>query len=237
MEILRRNGRYRVRITVEQTPAPVQTHLSNGWVGIDANLTFLALCHSLPNGNPREFNGFGVCVATRATIGNPQLFDGRSNQPNALVVRSRSKRWAKDRGAGLVVEDLRFINDRDFSAKFNRATHEFNYRALLTAVERQATREGVAWRKVKPAYTSMIGRFKYQPQYGISVHQAALVIGRRGGLKVFRENVPKALRQWMQAQARWDDSPYRKTDWSAWNRLKRALTAAVKKPHLDSNVD
>ncbi|PSR32540.1 MAG: hypothetical protein C7B46_13795, partial [Sulfobacillus benefaciens] len=52
---------------------------------------------------------------------------------------------------------------RDVSAKFNRVMHQFNYRALLTAVERQATREGVALRKVKPAYTSLIGRVKYQP--------------------------------------------------------------------------
>ncbi len=71
------------------------------------------------------------------------------------------------------MEDLRFIHDRDVSAKFHRVTHQFHYRALLTAVERQAAREGVTLRKVKPAYTSIIGRFKYQPHYGISVHHAA----------------------------------------------------------------
>ena len=59
-------------------------------------------------------------------------------------------------------------------AKLNRVTHPFNYQALLTAVERQA-------RKVQPAYPSIIGRFKYLPQYGMRVHHAAaIVIGRRG---------------------------------------------------------
>ncbi|WP_430626641.1 IS200/IS605 family accessory protein TnpB-related protein [Sulfobacillus thermotolerans] len=140
--------------------------------------------------------------------------------------------WAKARGAGLVVEDLQFIHDRDVSAKFNRVTHQFNYRALLTAVERQAAREGVALRKVKPAYTSIIGRFKYQPQYGMSVHHAAaLVIGRRGGLKVRRENVPKALRLWMQDRDQWNDPTYRKNDWSAWARIKRIMTKTLASHH------
>ncbi|MHB1610404.1 MAG: IS200/IS605 family accessory protein TnpB-related protein [Sulfobacillus sp.] len=229
VEILRRQGRYQVRITVEEVPAPLHTDPHNGWVGVDTNVTFFALCHVLPDGNPHAF----------ATIGDPRLFDVRSTQRDALVGRLaiETVQWAKDRGAGLVVEDLQFIHDHDVSAKFNRVTHQFNYRALLTAVERQATREGVALRKVKPAYTSLIGRVKYQPHYGISVHHAAaLVIGRRGGLKVWRENIPKDLRQWMQAQGQWNDSTYRKTDWSAWNRLKRALTAALKKQHQYLNA-
>ena len=229
VEILRCRGRYQVRITVEEVPAPSHTDPPNGWVGVDTNVTFFALCHVLPDGNPHAF----------ATIGNSRLYDVRSTQRDALVgsLAIETVQWAKDRGAGLVVEDLRFIHDRDVSAKFNRVTHQFNYRALLTAIERQAAREGVALRKVKPAYTSLIGLVKYQPHYGISVHHAAaLVIGRRGGLKVWRENVPKALRQWMQAHGQWNDATYRQTDWSAWNRLKRALTAALKKRHQYLNA-
>ncbi|MCL4521885.1 MAG: transposase, partial [Firmicutes bacterium] len=132
VEILRRHGRYQVRITVEEVPAPLQTHPHHGWVGVDTNSTFLALCHVLPNGNHHAF----------ATIGDPRLFDARSTQRDALVggLAVETVQWAKARGAGLVVEDLQFIHDRDVSAKFNRVTHQFNYRALLTAVERQAAR-------------------------------------------------------------------------------------------------
>ncbi len=234
VEILRRQGRYQVRITVEEAPAPIQTDPRQGWVGVDTNRTFLALCHVLSNGNPHAF----------ATIGDPRLFDVRSTQRDALVggLAVETVQWAKARRAGLVVEDLQFIHDRDVSAKFNRVTHQFNYRALLTAVERQAAREGVTLRKVKPAYTSIIGRFKYQPQYGISVHHAAaLVIGRRGGLKVpgsdgspgkvRRENVPKALRLWMQDRDQWNDPTYRKNDWSAWARIKRIMTKTLASHH------
>ncbi|MHB1956790.1 MAG: IS200/IS605 family accessory protein TnpB-related protein [Sulfobacillus sp.] len=224
VEILRRHGRYQVRITVDEVPVPVQTDPRQGWVGVDTNSTFLALCHVLPNGNPHAF----------ATFGDPRLFDIRSTHRDALVGRLavETVQWAKDRGAGLVIEDLQFLHDRDVSAKFNRVTHQFNYRALLTAVERQAAREGVALRKVKPAYTSIIGRFKYQPQYGMSVHHAAaLVIGRRGGLKVRRENVPKALRLWMQDRNQWNDPTYRKNDWSAWARIKRIMTKMLASHH------
>ncbi len=224
VEILRRQGRYQVRVTVEEVPAPIQTDPRHGWVGVDTNSTFLALCHVQADGNPQTF----------ATIGDPRLYDVRSTQRDALVggLAVETVQWAKARGAGLVVEDLQFIHDRDVSAKFNRVTHQFNYRSLLTAVERQAAREGVALRKVKPAYTSIIGRFKYQPQYGISVHHAAaLVISRRGGLKVRRENVPKALRLWMQARHQWNDSSYRKNDWSTWARIKRTATKTLASQH------
>ena len=221
VEILRRQGRYQVRITVEEAPAPIQTDPRQGWVGVDTNSTCLALCHVLPDGNPQAF----------ATRGDPRLGDVRSPQRDALVGRLavETVRWAKDRGAGLVLEDLRFIHDRDVSAKFNRVTHPFTYRALLTAMEREALRKGVEIRQVKPAYTSIIGRLKYQPQYGISVHQAAaLVIGRRGGLKVpgsdgspgkvRRENVPKAWQQWMHDHRQWNDTQYRQNDWSVFRR-------------------
>ena len=228
VEILRRKGRYQVRITVEESPAPVQTSARNGWVGVDTNSNFLALCHVLPDGNPQAF----------ATMGDPRLYDVRSTQRDALVghLAVDTVQWAKARGAGLVVEDLRFIHDRDVSAKFNRVTHQFNYRALLTAIEREALREGVEIRHVHPAYTSIIGRFKYQPQYGISVHRAAaLVIGRRGGLKIRRENVPKRLRHWMQARHPWHDEAYRKNDWSTWARIKRMAiqTLATQHQYLD----
>ncbi len=222
VEILRRHGRYQVRITVEEEPAALQTYPVNGWVGVDTNVTFLALCHVRPDGNPQGF----------ATFGDSRLYDARATQRDAIIgaVTHQAVQWAKERGAGLVVENLDFIHDKDVSAKFNRVTHQFTYRAFLTALKRQAAREGVEVRKAKPAYTSIIGRLKYQPQYGISVHHAAaLVIGRRGGLKVWRENVPKPLREWMQRRGKWSGTAYRRTDWSAWNKVTQEIKIVLLK--------
>ena len=229
VEILRRQGRYQVRITVEEAPAALQTYPVNGWVGVDTNVTFLALCHVRPDGNPQGF----------ATFGDSRLYDPRATQRNAIIgdVTHQAVQWAKERGAGLVIENLKFIHDKDVGAKFNRMTHQFTYRAFLMALARQAAREGVEVRQTKPAYTSMIGRFKYQPQYGISVHHAAaLVIGRRGGLKMWRENVPKPLREWMQGQGKWNDTSYRKTDWSAWNKIQQEIKAVLLKHHQYLNA-
>ena len=229
VEILRRSGHYQVRITVEEEPAALQTYPVNGWVGVDTNVTFLALCHVRPDGNPQDF----------ATFGDSHLYDARATQRDAIIgaVTHQAVQWAKERGAGLVVENLDFIHDKDVSAKFNRVTHQFTYRAFLTALTRQAAREGVEVRQAKPAYTSIIGRFKYQPQYGISVHHAAaLVIGRRGGLKVWRENVPKSLREWMQRREKWNNTAYRRTDWSAWNKIAQEIKIVLLHHHQYLNT-
>jgi IS605 OrfB family transposase len=223
VEILRRQGRYPVRITVEEEPATLQTYPMNGWVSVDTNVTFLALCHVTPDGNPQEFIPFG----------DSRLYDARSTQREAIIMGSlthQTVQWAKERGAGLVIENLKFRHDKDISAKFNRVTHEFTYRVFLTSLTRHAAREGVEMQEVPPAYTSIIGRFKYQTQYGISGHHAAaLVIGRRGSRKVWRENVPKVLREWMQQHEKWDETAYRKADWSAWSRIQKTMTAVLKK--------
>ena len=92
VEILRRQGRYQVRVTVEEVPAPIHTDPRHGWVEVDTNSTFLALCHVLPNGNPHAF----------ATIGDPRLFDVRSTQRDALGEVSRSRPFS---GLRLVERD------------------------------------------------------------------------------------------------------------------------------------
>ena len=216
VEILRRDGVYHVHITAEEAPAKIVTYPINGWVGMDANPTLLALCHIHPDGNPAAF--------TKVSEG--QLYDARSNRRDWLIGNMAKEvvTFAKKRGAGLVVEDLKFVNDKETSRKFRRITHQFVYRKVIETVERRAEREGVEIRKVHPAYTSVIGRLKYQPQYGISVHSsAALVIARRGGLKIRRENVPKVLREWLQTKQPFNEQAYRKSDWSIWSQAKKVI--------------
>jgi len=84
----------------------------------------------------------------------------------SFTVGHHGYRWQTDEWffvLAKVVEDLPFIHDREVSGKFNRVTHPFNYRALLTAIEREEPREGGACRQVLPAHPSIIGRFKYPP--------------------------------------------------------------------------
>ncbi len=84
VEILRRHGRYQVRITVEEVPAPLQTHPHHGWVGVDTNSTFLALCHVLPNGNHHAFDDRGP-PSLRCPIDPTRRVGGRSRGRNSSV--------------------------------------------------------------------------------------------------------------------------------------------------------
>ena len=63
---------------------------------------------------------------------------------------------------------------------------------MLQALTRRGLRHGFQIKQVNPAYTSIIGRFKYAEKYGLSVHEAAaFVIGRRG--LGYKEKLPKEL--------------------------------------------
>jgi hypothetical protein len=76
--------------------------------------------------------------------------------------------------------------------RFNRFTHHFKKKKLTETIVRRGMRLGFCIKKVNPAYTSVIGRFKYMKKYGLSVHEsAALVIGRRG--LGYQEQLPKEL--------------------------------------------
>ena len=71
-------------------------------------------------------------------------------------------------------------------------SHNFVYRKLLESIERKAIRCGVRLFKVNPAYTSIIGKYKYATAYGLSFHQAAAFVIARRGLG-FRESIPKKI--------------------------------------------
>ena len=59
--------------------------------------------------------------------------------------------------------------------------HNFIYRKMIEAVKSRAVKEGVEVIEVPAAYTSVVGKLKYQDMYSLSVHNAAaMVIGRLG---------------------------------------------------------
>ena len=72
--------------------------------------------------------------------------------------------------------------------------HSFAKNKMQKALISRGLKDGFKIKKVNPAYTSVIGRFKYAKMYGLSVHEAAsFVIGRRG--LGFEEKIPKEIIQ------------------------------------------
>ncbi|RHW30807.1 IS200/IS605 family accessory protein TnpB-related protein [Oceanobacillus profundus] len=93
---------------------------------------------------------------------------------------------------GFVLEDLTFQQIHDTNKMLNRLTANFAYRKLHHALMTRGLKYGFKMKQVNPAYTSVIGRFKYSKMYGLSAHEAAsYVIGRRG--LGFDEKIPREL--------------------------------------------
>jgi len=117
----------------------------------------------------------------------------RSNLAGEIAKEVIDYLFEKNVGA-IVIEDLKIKQTHDTDKKFNRLTSNFAYRKMHNALYSRGLKCGLKIKQVNPAYTSVIGRFKYSKMYGLSVHEAAsFVIGRRGlGLE---EKVPKELIQ------------------------------------------
>ena len=220
VEILRKNSRYFVHISIEEEPAKINTYVSNGVMGIDTNPDGLAMCHIQTDGNPLSFSWFGE--GKLQDVSTSKRLNLIGNLVKEIVLK------AKDQGAPIVVENLKFVKDKEVSAKFNRMSHSFCYRKILEGLERRCLREGVEFINVHPAYTSLIGRLKYQQQYHISVHQsAALVIARRG-LGIKNETVPDQLIKLCVNPK--DILNFKKqTNWKQWSAIQKTVTNILKK--------
>jgi IS605 OrfB family transposase len=98
---------------------------------------------------------------------------------------------------GLVIEDLSFDSDFSYNKNYNRKISNFRSNAL-NLLECKCLKKGVAIRKVHPAYTSLIGKYKYSRSYNLSTHVlASYVIARRG--LGFKEKIPP-IYKWLFSQ-------------------------------------
>ncbi|MEH7484295.1 IS200/IS605 family accessory protein TnpB-related protein [Neobacillus drentensis] len=92
----------------------------------------------------------------------------------------------------MVIEDITLKQDHDTNKRFNRLVNSFAKTKIQKSIISRGIKFGFKIKKVNPAYTSVIGRFKYSKKYGLSVHEAAaFVIGRRG--LGFDEKIPQEV--------------------------------------------
>ena len=98
---------------------------------------------------------------------------------------------------GLVFEDLSFAQEFSYGKKRNRKLSNFKTSAL-DLLERKCLKRGVAVKKIHPAYTSLIGTYKYSRLYNLSPHILASYVIARKGLG-FKEEIP-TLYKWLLAQ-------------------------------------
>ena len=100
---------------------------------------------------------------------------------------------AKEKGKAIAMENLKKVNKGfrgNGKANLRKRLHHWNFKSLLSKIERTARLNGVEVIKVNPAFTSVIGALKYAPQFGIDKDIAgSYVIGRRA--LGFKEEVPE----------------------------------------------
>ncbi|MTI83000.1 MAG: IS200/IS605 family element transposase accessory protein TnpB [Firmicutes bacterium] len=223
VEILRREGKYYVHVTIEEEiPVPYN---AIGVTGIDTNPDGLGMVMVDYLGQYRGSQWLGEGEWTYA----------RSNRKDNLIgeMAKQAVTAAKSKGYAVAVEDLKFKNDKSVTAKFNRMSHGFIWSKFLEYIDRCAAREGVPLIKVKPAFTSVIGTLKYQHMYGLSTHQSASYVIARRGLEFTHENIPKVLLEKLIKK-----KPEFKlmTNWKQWSAIKKAIQKHLKKKGVNSLV-
>lgn len=216
VEILRRDGKYYVHVTIEQeTPVPYN---AKGAAGVDTN----------PDGLGVALTDYLGQYRGSLWLGQGEWTYARSNRRTNLIgeMAKRVVTLAKETGNALMMEDLKFKNDKSLTAKFNRISHGFIWAKFLEYVDRCAAREGVPVIKVKPAFTSLIGILKYQHMYGISNHESAAYVITRRGLGFDQEKIPKVLLDKLI-----EKKPEFKlmSNWKQWSVIKKAVLTKIKK--------
>ena len=167
-----KEGKFYITISWEE-PDPVKiTDVSKGVIGVDTN----------PNGEAlSEINSTGN-LQSHIFLKNDRIQFASTGKRDydIRVMAVKIVNIAKQAGKPLVLEQLNFKN-KSKGKKFNRMSHNFIYRKMIEAIKSRAIKEGVEVFEVPAAYTSVVGKLKYQNMYSLSVHNAAaMVIGRLG---------------------------------------------------------
>ena len=237
----KRDGKgWRVFLTTEMADVPVVTDRRLGAVGVDLNADHLAVCETDAQGNP--VHAFRVPLVT---------YGKSTEQAKALIgdAVARVVAYAKGVGKPVMLEKLDFQRKKSDlqgeSPKYCRMLSSFSYSKVLAFFQSRGFREGVGVCQVNPAYSSLIGRVKFQERYGLSAHQAsALVLARR--LLGFSECVPR--RETISCLSADGGrvtfrAPVRKRGkhvWSQWGAIERGLRAAhgaQRRPVASSDLD
>jgi transposase, putative, N-terminal domain len=173
-----KNGNVYAFISVEEKLPPITIKKDSGVIGIDINAYpfHLALATASKDGNLENYQAISL----------HELLDVSSEKRQYLEwqIAHHIIEIAKKENKAIAIENLDKIpkgKRGDGFAKLRQKLQKWIYKRLLNKIEITARRNGIEIRKVNPAYTSLIGKLKYAPQFNIDKDiAAAFVIARRG---------------------------------------------------------
>ncbi|MFP3253728.1 MAG: IS200/IS605 family accessory protein TnpB-related protein [Hydrogenobaculum sp.] len=186
-----KNGKVYAFISVEEKLPPITIKKDNGIIGIDVNAYpfHLALATASKDGNLENYQAISL----------HELLDVSSEKRQYLEwqIAHQIIEIAKKENKAIAIENLEKLpkgKRGDGFAKLRNRLQKWSYKRLLNKVEILARRDGIELIKVNPAYTSVIGKLKYAPQFNIDKDiSAAFVIARRG--LGFKERLPKNYKE------------------------------------------
>lgn len=215
-----------------EDPKPI-IHFNDGAIGVDTNPDRIALANIAADGN---------LVAVK-TLTNARMLHG-SREKRDYDIGCMVKEviaYAQQANKGIVFENLKFEKDfRPYERKWNRKKSNFVWKRFISLLEHKCIEYGIEYKKVNPAYTSIIGKYKYRERYKLAIHEAAaFVIGRRGlGLNEklsFYRCSAEAVKKFVFRTLEGKYKGGRLHSWSMWKALndgvKAVLTGLRISPH------
>jgi len=187
VELKLRDGEIYGSVSFEVPTPEIWLTKEYGVIAIDTNASplHLALAEVSSDGNLLSYQ----TISLHEFISFPK---NRRDYEEWLLAH-RIVEIAKEKGKAIAIENLKKVNRGyrgDRKAKLRKRLHSWNFRGLLSKIERTAKLSGIEVIKVNPAFTSVIGALKYAPQFGIDKDIAgAYVIGRKA--LGFKEEVPE----------------------------------------------
>ena len=219
--LLKENGEWYVRATFT---IKREIHPSfNGCIGVDINCGLIATT---------EANRHGNYVGMKNYLYNPEgMSTDQKVDMLSLFVKDIVSR-AKVSNRSVSLEDIDLEGKKHGSSgskKYNYKINMLEYGMIRYLIISRCVKEGVYYKIVNPAYTSVIGFYKYSKFYGIGVHNAAaLVIARR--LMRYKEKVPIQMASVLHRgeESKWETICRHKHHWSHWRFLKDNLKDCLK---------
>ncbi|MEE8564750.1 MAG: IS200/IS605 family accessory protein TnpB-related protein [Candidatus Thermoplasmatota archaeon] len=198
-----------------------------GYIGIDVNYELLATTDIDHNGNFVGFENYGYHS------------DGTTEQHRdelSLIVKDIVDR-AKVSNKAIVIEKLDLSKCKSgHSKKVNRKVSSISYNMFFDLLRSRCLKNNILLKSVNPAFTSIIGKYKYSKTYGIGVHNAAaLVIAKRGSF-YYKERIPNLLNCILhRAEARkWPHIFRYRHHWKHWDFFNNSFVKCSSKKKLDS---
>ena len=194
----------------------------NGTIGVDMNYNLVATTEINRHGN---YVGFKNYEFDSENMTSEQASNRMSEIIQDIVRRAKELRMS------VAIEKLNLEKCKTDNAKFiNRKVSLIQYGILRDKIEVKCIKENVWLDKVHPAYTSIIGKYKYKKFYGISVHNsAALVIARRANKYI--DKVPNQICRVLHSGDASEFEKIHKTrhHWAHWSFVNKNLENCLMK--------